>query len=118
MATGVPAALPDGPQITDNGLYFNSAAFTRTPQFAFGNVSRTLPDVNLPTAWNWDMLIEKIMAITERANLRFRVEMLNALNHVVFAGPATDITSAAFGHITLNQTNTPRQIQMALRLSF
>src|ERR1039457_7089312 len=63
-ATGtVPAALPGGPQICDNCEYFNPAAFTRTPQFAVGNVSRYLPDVNNPTGYNWDMLVEKRFAI-------------------------------------------------------
>ena len=33
IATGVPAALPGGPQIKDNGAYFNPAAFARTPQY-------------------------------------------------------------------------------------
>ena len=49
-ATGVSAALPGGPQICDSCAYFNTAAFMQTPQYAFGNVSRYLPDVNNPTA--------------------------------------------------------------------
>jgi hypothetical protein len=48
MATGMRAALPDGPQMMDNGQYFNPAAFARTPQFQFGNASRYLPDVRNP----------------------------------------------------------------------
>jgi hypothetical protein len=117
-ATGISAALPGGPNISANGLYFNPAAFTETPEFAFGNVSRYLPDVNSPSAWNWDMLAEKNTRITERFHLTFRAELFNAFNHVVFSGPSTSITSSTFGHIILSQTNTPRQIQFSLRLGF
>ncbi|HTB16207.1 MAG TPA: carboxypeptidase regulatory-like domain-containing protein [Bryobacteraceae bacterium] len=117
-ATGVSAALPGGPNISANGLYFNPAAFTQTPEFAFGNVSRYLGDVNSPSAWNWDMLAEKNTQIRERYHLTFRAEFFNALNHVVFSGPSTSITSSTFGHIILSQSNTPRQIQFSLRLSF
>jgi hypothetical protein len=116
-ATGQPAHLDDR-QYVDGAPYFNAAAFTRTPPFSFGNVSRTLPDVRNPGNVNWDALIEKRFAITERVGLDFRTELYNALNQLVFAGPVTSITSGDFGKIRLNQVNTPRQIQLGMRLSF
>ncbi|HUS08219.1 MAG TPA: carboxypeptidase-like regulatory domain-containing protein, partial [Bryobacteraceae bacterium] len=116
-ATGQKAKLDDR-QYVDGASYFNAAAFARTPQFTFGNVSRTLPDVRNPGNVNWDVLIEKRMAITERVGLDFRTELYNALNQVIFGGPVTSVTSADFGKIRLNQVNTPRQIQFGLRLSF
>ncbi len=117
-ATGQKAALNTDRQYVDGALYFNPAAFSRTPQFAFGNVSRTLPDVRNPGNVNWDALIEKRIFITERIGLDFRTELYNAPNQVIFSGPATSVTSSDFGKIRLNQANTPRQIQFGLRLSF
>jgi hypothetical protein len=117
-ATGQSAALPGGPQICDNCLYFNPAAFSQTPQFAFGNVSRYLPNVNNPTAANVDTSIEKMTQIRERYSLVFRAEMFNAFNHVVFSGPTNSVTSATFGKIILSQNNAPRQVQFSLRLRF
>lgn len=117
MATGQKAKV-DNIEWRDGGTYFNTAAFTRTPQFQFGNVSRTLPDVRIPNSWNWDALIEKRFQLTERFALDFRNEFFNLTNSVVFAGPGTSITAGDFGKITLRQNNTPRQIQFALRLSF
>jgi hypothetical protein len=117
-ATGTPAAIPGGPQICDSCLYFNPAAFTQTPQFAFGNVSRYLPDVNNPTSANVDTSIEKSTSIRERMRLTFRAELFNATNHVVFGGPTTSVTSATFGKIVLSQNNSPRQVQFSLRLGF
>jgi len=116
-ATGQKAKLDDR-QYVDGAPYFNAAAFVRTPQFTFGNVSRTLPDVRVPGNVNWDVLIEKRMLITERFNLDFRTELYNAVNQVIFAGPVGSVTSADFGKIRLNQVNTPRQIQFGLRMSF
>ncbi len=118
MATGEKAGL--GATEFKNGVqYFNAGAFRRTPQFQFGNVSRTLPDVRNPRQWNWDALVEKRFRLTERVSLDFRSEFFNVTNSVVFAGPSTSITAGDFGRITaLRQTNTPRQLQFALRLSF
>jgi hypothetical protein len=117
-ATGTAASLPGGPQFCDNCLYFNPAAFTQTPQFAFGNVSRYLPDVNNPRTSNLDASLEKTNTITERFRLTFRAEAFNSTNHVVFAGPTTSVTSSTFGRIVLSQANAPRQIQFSLRLGF
>ncbi len=116
-ATGQKASL-DTRQYADGAAYFNAAAFVRTPQFAFGNASRTVPDVRNPGNVNWDVLIEKRMSISERIALDFRTELYNAPNQVIFGGPVTSVTSADFGKIRLNQVNTPRQIQFGLRLSF
>ena len=118
MATGEKAGL-GSVELTDGVRYFNSNAFRRTPQYQFGNVSRTLPDVRNPRSWNWDALIEKRFRLTERVSLDFRSEFFNLTNSVIFAGPSTSITAGDFGRITsLRQVNTPRQLQFALRLSF
>jgi hypothetical protein len=118
IATGQSAQLEDGPTFADTGAYFNPGAFVRTPQYMFGNVSRYLPGVNRPTTSNFDLLVEKRFRLSERVDLRFRTELFNALNHTDFSGPVTDITNAAFGRIFLTQANTPRQIQLGLRLAF
>ncbi len=118
MATGQKARLEGGPQIADGGKYFNAAAFVQTPQFQLGNVSRYLPDVRIPSNYVLNTLIEKQIAIRERARLEFRTEMFNATNGVVFGGPQTSVTSSAFGTISLTQANSPRVVQFALRLAF
>jgi len=118
MATGMRAALPDGPQMMDNGQYFNPAAFARTPQFQFGNVSRYLPDVRNPANFGLNLLIEKQWSFYERYNVQFRTELFNATNSVNFAGPQTSITSSAFGTVSLTQVNSPRAIQFGLRFAF
>ena len=63
-------------------------------------------------------MINRQNRLSEATALDFRVEFFNAFNNVPFAGPDTSITSSSFGHIFLNQVNTPRQIQASLRLRF
>lgn len=118
---GVSDKAPGGPQINLNGkgTYFNKAAFTATPTYSFGTSPRYLPDVNNPAAWDLDAMIEKSTQLHNGYALSFRAEAFNALNNVTFAGPSTSFTSSTFGEeATLSQTNTPRNIQLSLRLTF
>jgi hypothetical protein len=118
---GVSDKVPGGPQIKldGTGVYFNKAAFTATPTFSFGTANRYLADVNAPTAWNLDSMLEKNTSISERCIVTVRAEMFNALNNVTFSGPTTSFTSSTFGgEATLSQSNTPRNVQLSVRLSF
>jgi hypothetical protein len=118
---GVSAKEPGGPQIKfdGTGIYFNKAAFAETPTYSFGTAPRYLPNVNAPTAWDLDTMLEKNTRLSERYTLGFRAEMFNALNNVTFSGPTTSFTSSTFGEeSTLSQSNTPRNVQLSLRLSF
>jgi hypothetical protein len=74
--------------------------------------------VRVPGIYNFDILIEKRISITERYALDFRTELFNAFNNVIFGGPQTTVTSADFGRIRLLQVNVPRQIQFGLRFSY
>jgi Carboxypeptidase regulatory-like domain/TonB dependent receptor len=55
--------------------------------------------------------------ITETKTFEFRLDMINAFNHVIWDNPNTDITNSNFGRVT-TQWNTPRFIQFQLRLTF
>jgi hypothetical protein len=121
VVPGVSDKVSGGPQIRLNGtgIYFNKAAFVATPTYSFGTANRYLPDINSPTAWDLDSMIEKNTRLSERYVIAFRAEMFNALNNVTFSGPTTSFTSSTFGEeATLSQSNTPRNVQLSLRLSF
>ncbi len=79
-----------------------------------------------PTALNWlrshgknqiDANIARRFTITEKQTFEFRLDMINAFNHVLWDTPNTDITSSNFGRVT-TQWNTPRFIQFQLRYTF
>ena len=65
------------------------------------------------------MALQKEFSITERKALQFRIEAFNVFNHAQFFGAAAvngNISSAGFGQIV--NAMPPRQVQLALKLSF
>jgi hypothetical protein len=94
------------------------------PDFTFGNVGRTLPDVRAPGTFNWDLSAIKNTRVTERASVQFRAEAFNFMNNVNLMppnqsfspGPDGKNRSATFGTIT--SARDARSIQFGLKLIF
>ncbi len=83
--------------------------------------STRLAGVRLPGIHNVDASIIKHNRITERFDLVFRVDFINAFNSPqFFSGPIIDVNSANFGRISgaMDQSNLPRFIQFSLKLKF
>lgn len=100
--------------------WFNTACFTAPAIYTFGNEGRTDPSLRGPGIANYDFSIFKYTTITEKIKMEFRAEAFNLMNRVQFGSPNLGQTTAAnntFGQITTQQ-NTPRLMQMALRLRF
>lgn len=100
--------------------YFNTSCFSLPSPYTYGTESRTDPHLRGPGIANSDFALFKRTALTERFNLEFRAEVFNIFNRVQFGTPDRTFTTAAnstFGRIT-TQANTPRLIQLALRLRF
>jgi len=97
--------------------YFDTSVFSQPPPFTFGNLSVTLPDIRSPGIRNWDLSIFKEFQPRERTTLQLRVEAFNAFNTVLFGSPNTSVTSSTFGQIS-TQANSPRQLQLGLKLLF
>ena len=95
--------------------WFNTKAFAVPGPYTFGDLGRN----SLRSEWfrNFDCSLLKRFPITDRARLEFRVEAFNVLNDVVFAAPGNVINGPSFGVIT-STANTPRQLQLALKLTF
>jgi hypothetical protein len=74
--------------------------------------------LNGPINYTADLSLFKVFPITERVNLRFNVDTFNLLNMQGFNNPSgTDGTEQYLPQVS-GSANTPRQIQMTLRLSF
>jgi hypothetical protein len=101
--------------------YFaDPTVFARPTQYALGNAPRTLPWVRTPGARNTNLALSKSFALTkvrEGMRLQFLAQTLNAFNHPQFAGPSMSYGSAAFGTVT-SQANTPRDVELALKLNY
>jgi len=100
--------------------WFNPDAFVLPIAGAYGNLGRGV--FSGPGLANVDASLFKTMAVTERANLQFRAEFFNVLNHANFGTPnatvfANGAISPSAGLITTTAT-TSRQIQFGLKLIF
>ena len=134
------------PFIKDGGLIFlNPAAFATPAPGTFGNLERN--SIHGPGFQQIDFFFAKHFALGGRSNLEFRGEVFNMFNQVNFANPIgtlpqaiptaalseanriqpgqpyTAAAAGTFGRLgsTVGRTvglGTPRQIQLALRLSF
>jgi Carboxypeptidase regulatory-like domain len=67
-----------------------------------------------PNNWTIDTSIFKVFPITERANLRFNMDVFNALNIQGWNEPG----SLNGVETNLSSYNSPRQVQLTLRLTF
>lgn len=104
--------------------WFNTAAFVNPPDYTFGNVPRTLPNVRGPSALNSDISLFKTTGITEHLKSEFRVEAFNAFNHPTFGMPNTSFTAGSNGlnsngsFGTITTATDGRELQLALKLLF
>jgi hypothetical protein len=93
----------------------NKAPLAIPPAFTFGDLGRN----SLRSDWfrNLDLSVFRRFQLAGRARLEFRLEAFNSLNNVVFGAPGNVINSSNFGVVT-TVANTPRQMQLALKLTF
>jgi hypothetical protein len=94
--------------------WFNTAAFVAPPAFQFGVLGRNT--VVGPGLANLDATIARKFQVTERLALQARGEFFNLMNHPNFNLVGRIINQPNFGGV-LSQFD-PREIQLALKLSF
>lgn len=97
--------------------WFDTSVFSFAQAFRFGNASRTSPDIRNPGLKAVDYSLFKNFRFFERATLQFRAEAFNLTNTVQLAAPNAQLGSGSTGVIGGTAVN-PRQVQLALRLSF
>ncbi|MGO9273159.1 MAG: carboxypeptidase regulatory-like domain-containing protein [Terriglobia bacterium] len=67
--------------------------------------------------WNVDFTLAKATAITERVGTTFYAQFLNGFNHMMFSDPGMNLQGGGWGVIS-GQYNTPRTIELGLRVAF
>jgi hypothetical protein len=109
--------------------WFNTACFSvphaalaANPQarWQLGDAPRVDPGLRGHHMHNWNFALTKTTAIHGRVNLTLRAEAFNLFNRTQFGMPNTQVTTAAqsnLGRVT-TQSNQPRLIQLAFRLTF
>jgi len=102
----------NGPRTT--GQWFNTSAFALPVRYSYGNCGRNI--ITGPGITNLDFSAFKIFRLRENANLQFRSEFFNLLNHPSFNQPGTTFGTPSFG--VISSALDPRIIQFALKLTF
>ncbi|MPY86926.1 MAG: TonB-dependent receptor plug domain-containing protein [Luteitalea sp.] len=98
--------------------YINPEAFSRPPNFTFGNSAANLDHLRSPALFNEDIALSKDVALPgEDARVEFRASFFNIFNRTQFGGIVNQVESADFGQVT-SQANHSREVQLALRLIF
>jgi hypothetical protein len=144
--TGIPLAITNGgnttglnsPGIrpTDNGQnpalsgaiasrlneYFVQSVFSQTPNYAFGNVGRFLPNVRQPGLHNLDFSLFKNFKPIEKMTVQFRAEAFNLTNSMTWNAPGNNVaTPGSFGVVNSENTTLAspnRTVQLGLKLYY
>jgi Carboxypeptidase regulatory-like domain len=115
---GVGDIMADDPSVSQ---WFNVNAFNRVSSQQLVSNVRTqpsrFPEVRGPGYEVLDLSLLKNVGLGGSRQLQFRVEAYNALNRANFQNPNTTTTSTALGTITA-QNGLPRQLQLAVKVSF
>jgi len=90
------------------------------PPFTVGNAPKEISTARAPGTATSALSVFKEFAIPklrEGSLVQIRAEAFNALNHPQFSPPNLTVGSSAFGKVT-SQANSPRQVQLGLKLYF
>ena len=93
-------------------------AFQIRPENALDTTGARLEGVYRSDPLVIDMSVFKTIKLAGRANFQIRAEIFNLLNNVQWPTPNTTITSPLFGSVTETQSNDPRFVQLAFRISY
>jgi len=118
--TGIGGQLPNriasgqlsGPTI---GGWFDKTAFAVPASYTYGNSGSYILRAN--KFKNLDFSLFKTFQVSERGRIEFRAEAFNLTNSPTFSSPGTNIDLASGGVVT-STLSAPRNIQLALKLSF
>jgi hypothetical protein len=115
---GVDDIMADNPSVDQ---WFNVNAFNRVNAQQLVSNVRTQPsrfaEVRGPGYAVLDLSLLKNVSLGGTRQVQFRVEAYNAFNRLNLGNPNTGVTNAALGTITA-QNGLPRQLQLAVRVSF
>ncbi|WP_446743416.1 carboxypeptidase regulatory-like domain-containing protein [Silvibacterium acidisoli] len=108
--------VPIYPHHKTRAEWFNTAAFTAPPAYTFGTSGYDM--LWGPHYQNWDMDLEKTIAIAERYRIQLRGDVFNVANHPNFAVPSASISNPqSEGKIT-STVNENRTIEFGAKFNF
>jgi hypothetical protein len=95
--------------------FFQPASFFGPQPQDFGNATRHNPKLRTLWGQSENVSVARTFRITEGIRLDLRGEGFNIFNRTIFGTGSTNLNAGTFGLVT-NQVNTPRQMQVGLKL--
>jgi hypothetical protein len=95
--------------------------FPAQPANVIGNMTRFNPRYRSTPIYNENLAVAKSFTFREGMRLDFRAEAFNVFNRVRFGLGSLGLQSQTFGVLSQtagDQANSPRQLQLALKLYF
>ena len=112
--------------IGSTGKWFDTTAFGQPTGVTIGDVKRN--QFRGPGGWALDMSAVRSFPVGGQRRLELRVDVGNVFNHPIFANPNGNLTSDAFGLVTVipggggtinaNASYVERAVRFGLRFSF
>lgn len=96
--------------------WFNTKAFTTTPEFTLPNGPRFVPNVRTDTVKEMNFSATKSVTLREGVRFVLSANFFNFLNQVYFGGPDGSVTSANFGSV--GAASGPRRVEVGAKLNF
>ncbi|HVA62807.1 MAG TPA: carboxypeptidase-like regulatory domain-containing protein [Terriglobales bacterium] len=96
--------------------WFNPCAFVPAGVGAYGNESPN--SLYGPGGWNLNAAVWRTFPVTERTQLSLRVEGFNVLNHPGISLPGSNLNSGSSLGRIIGSMNSPRIMQLALKVTF
>jgi len=110
-----PVLKPAGQRSADSYLNLQNIALPTNASGVFGNSGRNI--VRSPGMWQVDLKLAKNFRLwSESSKLQFRAEGFNMLNRTNLGYPNVNASSTSLGYI--RSTFQPRQVQLALKVTF
>jgi hypothetical protein len=97
--------------------WFDTSVFSQPAAFTFGSTASSLPNVRGDWIKNVDFSVFKQFPFSERRRVELRGEFFNALNRVQLGLPGQGFGTGNFG-VVGSQANSPRQMQVVLKIVF
>lgn len=95
--------------------FLKPAAQFGTQPVGMGNATRYNPKVRSFWGMSENLSLAKTFRVTERLRIDLRGEAFNLFNRVIFGTGSTNLNANNFGQV-LNTANTPRQMQVGLKV--
>ncbi len=115
VQTGVSPLLNPSQRSTQE--WFNKTAFVSLPSFTLRTAPWSMASLRADAVNNWDLSLMKETTFADRFHVRIQADAFNLANRTQFGTPNVNPAASQYGTVT-SQANSPRTVQLGLKLAY